>query len=39
MHERYLEHVRSSGAPWLAVEGPLEERVRVVADAVAALLG
>ena len=39
MHERYVEHARSSGAPWLVVEGPLEERVRVVADAVAALLG
>ena len=39
MHERYVEHARSSGAPWLVVEGPLEERVRVVADAVAAVLG
>jgi NadR type nicotinamide-nucleotide adenylyltransferase len=39
MHERYVEHARSSGAPWLVVEGPLEERVRVVSDAVAAVLG
>ena len=28
MHERYLERARASGAPWLLVEGPLEERLR-----------
>ena len=38
MHDRYVEHARSSGAPWLVVEGPLEERVRVVSEAVDAVL-
>jgi NadR type nicotinamide-nucleotide adenylyltransferase len=38
MHERYVEHARSSGSPWLVAEGPLDERLRVVADAVDAVL-
>jgi NadR type nicotinamide-nucleotide adenylyltransferase len=28
MHERYLERARASGAPWLVLEGSLEERLR-----------
>ena len=38
MHERYLEHARTSGSPWLLAEGALAERARSVADAVDALL-
>jgi nicotinamide riboside kinase len=38
MHDRYVEHARSSGAPWLLAEGPLEERLRAVAEAVDAVL-
>ena len=39
MHERYVEHARASGAPWLVVEGPLEERVEAVSTMVDGLLG
>ena len=39
MHERYLEHARESGNPWLLVEGPLDVRIEAVADAVDSLLG
>ena len=39
MHERYLEHARESGSPWLLVEGPLDVRIEAVADAVDSLLG
>ena len=38
MHERYLEHARTSGRPWLLVEGPLEQRIEDAADAVDELL-
>ena len=31
MHERYLEHARRSGSPWLLVEGPLDVRIEAVA--------
>ncbi len=34
MHERYLERARTSGRPWLVVEGPLERRVEEAAGAV-----
>jgi NadR type nicotinamide-nucleotide adenylyltransferase len=39
MHERYLHHARSTGSPWLLAEGPLDERVEAVAQAVDPLLG
>ena len=39
MHERYIEHARASGGPWLVVEGPLEERVEAVSTVVERLLG
>ena len=39
MHERYLDHVRASGSSWLVADGPLEERIRVVGEAVDAVLG
>ena len=38
MQERYLERARTSGRPWLLVEGPLERRVEAAADAVDELL-
>jgi HTH-type transcriptional regulator, transcriptional repressor of NAD biosynthesis genes len=38
MHERYVEHARASGAPWLVVEGPLDERIETVSAMVDALL-
>ncbi len=28
MHERYVERARTSGTPWLLLEGSLEERLR-----------
>jgi HTH-type transcriptional regulator, transcriptional repressor of NAD biosynthesis genes len=34
MHERYVERARASGAPWLVVEGPHEQRLRVASEAV-----
>jgi len=34
MHERFLEHVQASGAPWLLVEGPQEQRLAAARDAV-----
>jgi NadR type nicotinamide-nucleotide adenylyltransferase len=36
MHERYVEHARASGPPWLLVEG---SRERLLADARAAVDG
>jgi NadR type nicotinamide-nucleotide adenylyltransferase len=39
MHERYVEHARASGAPWLVAEGAVEDRLRAVTSAVDALLG
>ena len=39
MHGRYVEHARASGAPWLVVKGPLEERVAAVSTVVDGLLG
>jgi len=38
MHERYLDHARTSGRPWLLAEGPLEQRIEEAADAVDELL-
>jgi HTH-type transcriptional regulator, transcriptional repressor of NAD biosynthesis genes len=38
MHERYVEHARENGAPWLVAEGTVEQRLRAVADAVDVLL-
>ena len=38
MQERYLEHARSSGGPWLLVEGPPERRIEEAAGAVDELL-
>jgi len=38
MHERYVEHARASGGPWLLVEGPLERRIGAAAGAVEELL-
>jgi HTH-type transcriptional regulator, transcriptional repressor of NAD biosynthesis genes len=34
MQERYLAHAESSGAPWLLVSGPLEQRLRIASEAV-----
>ena len=39
MHERYLEHARASGAPWLLVEGPPQQRLAGACTAVDRLLG
>ena len=39
MHDRYVEHARGSGSPWLLVEGAPEERLRTVRAAVDELLG
>lgn len=38
MHLRYVERVRSSGSPWLVVEGPPERRLETAAAAVDRLL-
>jgi NadR type nicotinamide-nucleotide adenylyltransferase len=38
MHERYLERARTSGSPWLLVEGAPHDRLRAAGDAVNALL-
>lgn len=38
MHERYLEHARAGGSPWVLAEGPPAERLRSVAEAVDAVL-
>jgi HTH-type transcriptional regulator, transcriptional repressor of NAD biosynthesis genes len=38
MHERYVEHARESGRPWLLAEGPLEQRLTEVCAAVDPLL-
>ena len=39
MQERYLERARTSGRPWLVVEGPLERRLEDAAEAVDEMLG
>jgi len=39
MHERYVDHARESGAPWLVAEGNVEHRLRAATSAVDALLG
>ena len=39
MHERYVTHARESGSDWLVLNGPLERRLAVAADAVDRLLG
>ena len=39
MHERYVEQARASGAPWLVVEGSLDERIEAVSSVVDGLLG
>lgn len=38
MHERYLERARTSGAPWLLLEGPHEIRLEAASAAVRGLL-
>ena len=38
MHERYVEHARESGRPWLLVEGSREQRLADARAAVDALL-
>ncbi len=38
MHERYLEHARASGSPWLLAEGSQDERLRATRLAVDDLL-
>lgn len=38
MHERYVERARTSGSPWLLLEGSREERLRESRHAVDALL-
>jgi HTH-type transcriptional repressor of NAD biosynthesis genes len=38
MHERYVERVRTSGTPWLLLEGSPEERLRASGPAVDRLL-
>jgi HTH-type transcriptional regulator, transcriptional repressor of NAD biosynthesis genes len=38
MHERYVEHARAGGSPWLLVEGSLESRLIAAREAVGALL-
>src|SRR5262245_21486606 len=39
MHVRYVQHARGSGAPWLLVEGPPDDRLRAARSAVDELLG
>jgi len=39
MHARYADYVRSTGAPWLELTGPHEERIRAATAAVGGLLG
>jgi nicotinamide riboside kinase len=38
MHERYLEHARSIGSPWMLVEGPVDARLEAVAQTLGPLL-
>jgi HTH-type transcriptional repressor of NAD biosynthesis genes len=38
MHERYLEHVKSTGRPWLALKGPHEKRMQAAVAAVEEVL-
>jgi NadR type nicotinamide-nucleotide adenylyltransferase len=37
MHERYMEHARGSGRPWLLVEGPPARRLAQARSAIDAL--
>jgi hypothetical protein len=39
MHDRYLDRARTSGSPWLLVEGPHEQRLHDAGLAVDRLLG
>jgi HTH-type transcriptional regulator, transcriptional repressor of NAD biosynthesis genes len=38
MHERYLDHARAAGRPWLLVEGPPEFRLAAACEAVDRIL-
>ena len=38
MHERYVEHARGTGSPWVLAEGPPVQRLRTVGEAVEAVL-
>ena len=38
MHERYVEHLRTSGAQWIELQGTHEERLRAAVTAVGELL-
>jgi HTH-type transcriptional regulator, transcriptional repressor of NAD biosynthesis genes len=38
MHERYVEHLRASGVPWIELRGTHEERLRGALEAVGELL-
>ncbi len=38
MHERYVERARTSGSPWLLVEGPVEARLEEASAAVEQLV-
>ena len=38
MHERYLEHARGSGSPWLLVEGSPDARLQIIATEVDRML-
>jgi nicotinamide riboside kinase len=38
MHDRYLERARTSGSPWLLLEGPPDARLREASGAVDRLL-
>jgi NadR type nicotinamide-nucleotide adenylyltransferase len=37
MHERYVEHLRASGVPWVEVRGMHDERIGTAVEAVDAL--
>jgi HTH-type transcriptional regulator, transcriptional repressor of NAD biosynthesis genes len=39
MHDRYVERARTSGSPWVLVEGPPDVRLEVAAAEVERLLG
>jgi HTH-type transcriptional regulator, transcriptional repressor of NAD biosynthesis genes len=39
MHLRYVERARTSGSPWVLVEGPHEARVELASAAVERMLG
>jgi HTH-type transcriptional regulator, transcriptional repressor of NAD biosynthesis genes len=38
MHDRYVDHARTSGSPWLLVEGSRERRLAAAREGVDALL-